>query len=95
MIFETIALAVAATAAIGGYRGTRRFVRHRLRFVDAAQTPLAPAVAGVAALVLAAPVVALLPVIGAGTALAFGAGVGVGTRAGARDIRSGYRPDDG
>jgi len=88
MDFGTIIwIAVTGTASIWGYVQARRFMRKRLRFVDAAQKPMAPVVAGVAAAAVAAPVVWLLPVVGAGTALLFGAGVGIGTSQGQKDVK--------
>lgn len=84
-MIEIIVLAAAGAATVIGYLKTRRFVRERLRFVDSAHWRGAPIVAGVAAALLAAPVVWLLPYIGAGSALVFGLGVAGGVRAGARD----------
>ena len=81
----TLALAVAAAAF--GYIQTRRFVRRRLAYVDAAQSAAAPVLAGAATFFLALPVVGLLPFVGGGTALLIGAGVGTGFAAGARDTR--------
>ena len=78
-------LAGAATAV--GYFPSKKFVKEKLRFVDAAQSMQAPIVAGVAAAVVAAPVVWILPVVGAGTAILFGIGVGAGVRSGAKSIR--------
>ncbi len=86
-MFELLALLVAGGSAAAGYVKARRFVRRRLRFVDAVQKGTAPLVAGAAAAVAAAPVVWVLPVVGAGTALLFGVSVGAGVRAGARDVR--------
>lgn len=86
-MLELIVIGVGAAAAIGGYIKTRQFVRHRLRFVDAIQRPVAPLAAGAVAALAAGPVVWLLPLIGAGTALAFGIGVGMGVAHGARDVR--------
>lgn len=88
-MLELIGLAAAGTAAVGGFVKTRSFVRRRLRYVDNVQRSSAPVVVGAVAALVAAPVVALLPLIGAGTALMFGVGVGAGTRAGAKDIRDG------
>jgi hypothetical protein len=90
-MIELIAVGAAVSACVGGYVKVRQFVRRRLRFVDAVQSPGAPIAAGAAAALAAAPVVWVLPVIGAGAALAFGAGVGLGVRRGARDIRDGTR----
>ncbi len=72
-----------------GYSGTRRFVRQRLRYVDAVQGWGAPWIAALIAAVIAAPVVGILPHVGAGVALLFGASVGLGVSAGARDVRNG------
>lgn len=70
-----------------GYTQARSFVRRRLRWVKAVQGVGAPLVAGVAAALLAAPVTWLLPLVGGGTALLFGLGVGAGVAVGARDTR--------
>jgi hypothetical protein len=86
-MIELIALALTVGSAIGGYLAARRFVSDRLRYVDAIQRPGIPLVAGVGAALLAAPVVWLLPLFGAGTALLFGAAVGVGVSVGRREIR--------
>lgn len=88
-MLELIGLVAAAGAAGVGYVRSRAFVAHRLRYVEAAQSPAAPLVAAAAAVTVAAPIVWVLPVLGTGTALLFGVAVGAGTRAGARVIRSG------
>lgn len=87
-----IAFAVTAAAAIIGYMQARDFVRRRLRYVDGAQKPLVPIVSGLGAALVAAPIVALLPVVGAGTAIIFGTSVGLGVAAGAREIRRSLPP---
>lgn len=87
-MIELLILGAAAGGIGAGYVKVRRFVRDRLRFVDAVLRPVAaPMVAGTAAAVVAAPVVWLLPVIGGGTAVLFGAGVGLAVSHGANDIR--------
>jgi hypothetical protein len=86
-MLELIMLGAAVGAIGAGYLNVRRFVRDRLRFVDGVQRGSAPYVAGAAATVAALPVVWLLPVLGAGTALLFGAGIGLGVARGARDVR--------
>lgn len=91
-MLELIALVVAGAAGIGGYVKSRQFVRNRLRFVDAARHRAAPFVSGSVAALVAAPLVWLLPVVGAGTALLLGVGVGVGVHRGARDIARGELP---
>jgi len=90
-MFETlggiITVTLASGAAGAGYVGSKRFVKEKLRFVDQVQKPSAPVIAGTVAGLAAIPVVALLPFVGAGTALVFGIAVGAGTRAGVRQIR--------
>ncbi len=86
-MFELLGLLAAGATAGVGYLQSRRFVGSRLRYVEDVQKPSAPVVAGVVAGAAALPVVWLLPLVGAGTALIFGTAVGLGTRAGAKDIR--------
>ena len=86
-MIEILMLAAGGVATVAGYIKTRQFVRRRLRFVDAVQKPVAPVAAGAVAAVVAAPVVWLLPVLGAGAAVVFGAGVGRGVLHGARDVK--------
>lgn len=88
-MIELIALAATFTATIAGHVGARRFVRERLRFVDAVQRRRAPWIAGGIALLLATPIAWLMPVVGLGSALLFGAAVGTGVAYGARDVRRG------
>lgn len=88
-MLELIGLAMAAGAAVVGFVATRGFVRERLRFVDAVQGRAAPWLAGVAAGLVALPIVALIPLVSVGTAIIFGASVGAGVAIGARDIRQG------
>lgn len=81
-----ISLGAATAATAFGYLQARSFTRRRLRFVDAVKSPMAPVIAGGAAAVVAAFPVALLPFVGAGTAILFGAGVGAGVASGKSDI---------
>jgi hypothetical protein len=76
-----LGLLVAAAALGGGFVMARRFVRRRLRYVDAVHRPAAPLLAGLAATAVALPV-ALLPVVTVGTAIAFGVGVASGVASG-------------
>lgn len=78
-----IGLLIGAASLVGGFLYTRGFVRNRLRFVDAAQKPAIPVVAGLAATAVALPIAAL-PIITVGTAVAFGVGVGTGWASGQR-----------
>ena len=79
-----IGLLVGVAALAGGFWAARRFVRRRLRFVDAVHHPAAPLLAGVAAAIVALPVAAL-PIVTVGTAVAFGVGVAGGVASGRRD----------
>jgi hypothetical protein len=91
-MLEIIGLAITGASTAAGFYQSRAFVRRKLRFVDAVQGAAAPVLAGAAAAAAAVPVVALLPLIGAGTAVLFGVGVGAGVAAGARHIRQGRLP---
>jgi hypothetical protein len=87
MLLDLLMAGATGAATLFGYLKSRQFVRERLRFVDAAQRPGTPVVAGVAAAALATPVALVLPVIGIPSALIFGIGVGWGVHHGARDVR--------
>jgi hypothetical protein len=65
---------------------TRNFVRRRLRFIDAVQSPFAPLITGVLGALVAWPAV-LLPMVSLSTAIVFGIGAGLGTASGARALR--------
>lgn len=86
-----LSLVISLAVAWIGYGSARRFVRERLRYVDGALSGGAAVIAGVGAFVVAYPVVWLLPIVTGGTALAFGLAVGLGARAGASDVKHGYR----
>ena len=86
-----IVMLVAGAATFFGFRETRRFVRRRLRYIDAVHSLRAPFIAGAAATLLAGPIVLALPLVGAGAAILFGVGVGTGFAAGAKDIHRGYK----
>lgn len=90
-MFGLIGLAIAFGASWFGYSTARRFVRERLRYVDAALSPGAAVMAGLIAAIVAYPVAWILPFVGAGTAIVFGLGTGLGARAGAADVKRGYR----
>jgi len=77
-------LIIGAAALGGGFVGARKFVRDKLRFVDAVRKPAAPIVAGLAATAVMLPVAAL-PIITIGTAVAFGIGVAGGVASGRKN----------
>lgn len=87
-MYATIVLAITVAAGIGGFILARRFVRRRLRFVDAVRSPLAPLIAGAAAAVVVWPA-ALLPMITGTTAVIFGVGTGLGTASGVKALKRG------
>ncbi|MEO6447452.1 MAG: hypothetical protein ABIZ91_02805 [Gemmatimonadaceae bacterium] len=87
-----LTFAASFAAVLIGYTQARAFVRERLRYVEKAQSPMAPIIAGVGAALIAAPLAALLPLISGGTALAFGLSIGVGVATGQRDIRRALPP---
>jgi hypothetical protein len=96
-MFGLLALAVTFAISWVGYGAARRFVRERLRYVEAALRPSSAIIAGFVAMLVAAPVVSLLhwlPILGwlvpGGTALVFGLSVGLGVRSGAQDVKRGY-----
>ena len=70
-MFGILAIAASLVITWFGYTAARKFVRDRLRFVDAAQSGWAPILAGVGASLVATPLAALIPLIGSGTAIAF------------------------
>ncbi|HIF06382.1 MAG TPA: hypothetical protein EYQ64_05365 [Gemmatimonadetes bacterium] len=82
-----LGLGVAGAAGIFGHMRARKFVGRRLRFTSIVEKPYLGVAVGVAATVVASPVVALIPLVGAGTAIAFGTGVGTGTAMGASDAK--------
>ncbi len=87
-----ISFVVASIVAIVLHSGTRRFVRNRLRYVDAVQKGSAPWLAGAAVFLASLVIVPILPFVGIGTAIAAALAVGSGVAAGARDIRQGVLP---
>ena len=82
-----LGLGIAAVAGIVGHTRARRFVGRRLRFTSYVEKPYLGVALGVTATVVASPFVALLPVVGVGTAVAFGTGVGTGAALGAKDAK--------
>ena len=87
-------LIAAGVVGIAGHMKTKDFVRRRLRYTTLIEKPGIGLFAGAATAVIAAPLVALLPIVGAGTAIAAGVGVGTGVAIGARQGQSGWHPED-
>lgn len=86
-MFELIAAGIAGTAGVFGHLKSRKFVGKRLRYTNLVEKPMLGLWAGVATTVVAAPVVAVLPVVGAGTAIVAGLGVGTGVALGVKDTK--------
>ena len=82
----SIAISLALTTA--GFAVARRYVRDRLKFVDAVHTMKAPIIAGLVGWAVMMPLT-VFPLIGVGTAIIFGLSVALGVRAGAKDIKIG------
>ena len=87
-MYATLALLITFGAGFFGHWAAKRFVGTRLRFVDAIRSPWAPWIVGIASAVVASPL-ALLPLFGSITAVAFGVGAGLGTASGVRAIARG------
>jgi hypothetical protein len=86
-MFGLIAAAIAGVAGVASHIKSRQFVGKRLRYTSLVEKPMLGLWAGVATTVIAAPLVALLPIVGAGTAIALGAGVGTGVALGVKDTK--------
>jgi hypothetical protein len=87
-MFEIITLAIAVTGAVLAFGFSRGFVRRRLRFVDAVQSPIAPIAAG-ALVALAVTPLTILPLVTGLTAALIGVGTGLGTASGVKALRRG------
>ena len=86
-MFGMIAAGIAGATGLVGHLRSRKFVGQRLRYTSLVEKPMIGVWAGVATTVVAAPVVALLPIVGAGTAIAAGIGVGTGVALGVGDAK--------
>ena len=92
MITFILSFAIATVLAIVLHSAARRFVRNRLRYVDAVQKAIVPWAAGGAAFLVGALLVPVIPIVGIGTAITAALAVGSGVAAGAKDIRQGTLP---
>lgn len=80
-------LLIAGVAGVYGHLRSRKFVGKRLRYTTIVEKPALGLWAGVGATLVAAPIVAVLPIVGAGTAILIGAGVGTGVALGVNDTK--------
>ena len=83
-----IRIGLVLVAAIFGFAVARRYVRTRLRFVDAVRSPFAPWIAGGLMALVASPL-SLLPLITGVTTTLFGVGAGLGTASGVKALKRG------
>ena len=86
-MFGLIAAAIAGVAAVLGHMKSRQFVRERLRYTSIVDRPMLGLWVGVGTTVVVAPIVTVLPMVGASTAIALGLGVGTGVAMGVKDSR--------
>ena len=86
-MFGMLAVGIAGASSVFGHIKSRHFVGQKLRYTSLVEKPLLGVWAGVGATIVAAPVVAVLPVVGAGTAIAIGAGIGTGVALGVKDSK--------
>jgi hypothetical protein len=87
-MFALLAAGIAGAAGLFGHIKSRSFVGQRLRYTSIVEKPALGLWAGVGATVLAAPIVWVLPLVGAGTAVAVGLGVGTGVAVGVKDAQN-------
>ena len=87
-IWLLVSIGISLAVTSFGFAVARRYVRDRLKFVDAIHTMKAPILAGLVGWAVFMPLT-MLPLIGVGTAIVFGLSVGLGVRAGAKDIKFG------
>lgn len=87
-IYGLIYFGVLAVVGVAGYFISKNFVRRRLRFVDAIQSPIAPILAGVLAFAIMWPL-SFLPFVTTTTAVLAGFATAFGTASGVRALRRG------
>jgi hypothetical protein len=86
-MFGLLAAGIAGASGVFTHLKSRKFVGQRLRYTALVEKPAVGLFAGVGAMVIMAPIVAVLPLVGAGTAIAVGAGVGTGVALGVQDSK--------
>ena len=88
MFTALLAAGIAGAVGLYGHIKSRKFVGQRLRYTSLVEKPALGLFAGVGAVIVAAPIVAILPIVGAGTAIAIGAGIGTGVALGVKDSKN-------
>ena len=69
-MFDLIATVIAGTAGVLVHMKSRYFVRKRLRYASVVDKPMLGVWVGIGTAIVVAPIVAVLPIVGAGTAIA-------------------------
>jgi hypothetical protein len=87
-MFRWLAAGLVLLAGVVGFVVAKRFVRNRLRFVDAVRSPFAPWIAGALAALVAWPI-SLLPLVTTTMTTVFGIGAGLGTASGVKALKRG------
>lgn len=85
---------IAAGIGAASHLKSKDFVRRRLRYTNLVEKPGIGLMSGAVAAIAAAPLVAVLPVVGTVTAVVFGAAVGTGVSVGAHQARRGLLPEE-
>ena len=93
MMLGLIGMGLVGAATVFSHVKSRQFVRKRMKFTSFVEKPGLGVAAGVVTAVALAPVVWVLPVVGAGTAMLIGAGVGSGVAIGAKEATGGGLDD--
>lgn len=88
-MFGLVSLIITAAAGLFMFGLAREFVRNKLRFVDAVKSPIAPWVAGLGVMMVAAPIAAILPLVTGFTAAIAGLATGLGTASGVKALKRG------
>ena len=81
--------AAVFAAALFGFSFARQYTLKRLRFVDGIRNPVWPWAVGLVAALVAAPVAWILPFVGTGSAILFGAATALGSASGVKALRRG------
>jgi hypothetical protein len=86
-MFGLLAAGIAGVAGVYGHIKSRSFVGQRLRYTSIVEKPALGLWAGAGATILSGVVVSVLPIVGAGTAIAIGNGIGTGVAVGVQDAK--------
>ncbi|NOT07285.1 MAG: hypothetical protein HOP28_03680 [Gemmatimonadales bacterium] len=88
LIGGILGIGIMVAGGVLAFGFARGFIRQRLRFVDAARSPLTPWIAGGLGLVLVLPFT-IFPLISGATMAMVGLGAGLGARSGVKALQRG------